>query len=57
MPPNEQTTRREFAGGLIINEPLQLLHPGRLYQFAVSQTAAVVERNAVMGDVDLQYQW
>jgi outer membrane autotransporter protein len=53
---NEQATRLEFAGGLTtkINDHLSFYGQAG-YQFAVSPTN--VERNAVMGDVGVRYQW
>jgi outer membrane autotransporter protein len=58
VPLNEQATRLEFAAGLTtrINDHLSFYGQAG-YQFAVSQTTAGVERNAVMGDVGVRYQW
>jgi outer membrane autotransporter protein len=57
VPLNEQATRLEFAGGLTTKVNLHLSFYGQAgYQFAASPTNAV-ERNAVMADVGLRYQW
>jgi hypothetical protein len=54
--PNEQATRLEFAGGLTarINDHFGIFGQAG-YQFTVSPSN--VERNAVMGDIGVHYQW
>jgi hypothetical protein len=52
---NEQATRLEFAGCLTTKVNPLSFYAQAGYQFAVSQTTAGGERNAVMAAVGLRY--